>query len=440
MEQRLERASNYYTVITLMVFGCLFFGTACMQMNAATAFAVEDPVLRAHLGDLDAEAFTVNMPDDILEWVDSTLVGGAFEDAQCGNGQCESPQEYPGFGRFGCEDDCGKYKKTSRIMVDFGTIDRASAALGWDWSKVPKREKPIFTYNIWSETMGDWLFEQALVANGTKVMVDVPDGDFKIHLFQQTKMSPFITDSMVAEKLRLSPADYPTRYASRPPPSLPRMCMYLYMYMHMHMHMHMYLYMYLYVYLYKYMHTYMYTVSICVCVYVCTSVRGFSVSHVHVCMYVHQCAATLSCSAGSSFLAAHLCLPAAPAASSSAAAAAAHAHGTTHSDPAITDYHFGDVGEMVASAAVLMAQLDEYCWGGNMDWSGAGDTSKLDFSCMLEPETHKLLKVLSSYGVEGTVTMSEKGKKAPTVRLRVRACARAVGTMQACARAQRMCA
>ena len=54
VEQRLERASNYYTVITLMVFGCLFFGTACMQMNAATAFAVEDPVLRAHLGDLDA--------------------------------------------------------------------------------------------------------------------------------------------------------------------------------------------------------------------------------------------------------------------------------------------------------------------------------------------------------------------------------------------------
>jgi len=49
---------------------------------------------------------------------------------------------------------------------------------------------------------------------------------------------------------------------------------------------------------------------------------------------------------------------------------------------------------MVASAAVLMGQLDEYCWGGNMDWSGAGDTSKLDFSCMLEPETHKLLKVL----------------------------------------------
>ena len=122
MEQRLERASNYYTVITLMVFGCLFFGTACMQMNAATAFAVEDPVLRAHLGDLDAEAFTVNMPDDILEWVDSTLVGGAFEDAQCGNGQCESPQEYPGFGRFGCDDDCGKYEKTSRIKVHFGGI------------------------------------------------------------------------------------------------------------------------------------------------------------------------------------------------------------------------------------------------------------------------------------------------------------------------------
>jgi len=67
-------------------------------------------------------------------------------------------------------------------------------------------------------------------------------------------------------------------------------------------------------------------------------------------------------------------------------------------------------------------QLDEYCNGGSMDWSGKGDSSKLDYGCLEEPELHKLLKVLSSYGVEGTVTMSEKGKKTPTVLVQLDLC------------------
>jgi len=57
-----------------------------------------------------------------------------------------------------------------------------------------------------------------------------------------------------------------------------------------------------------------------------------------------------------------------------------------------------------------------------MEWSGKGDRSKLDYGCLEEPEVHKLLKVLSSYGVEGTVTMSEKGKKTPTVLAKLDLC------------------
>jgi len=41
--------------------------------------------------------------------------------------------------------------------------------------------------------------------------------------------------------------------------------------------------------------------------------------------------------------------------------------------------------------------------------------SKLDLACMLEPEIHKLLKALSSSGIRGKVTMSERGKKEATV-------------------------
>ena len=67
-----------------------------------------------------------------------------------------------------------------------------------------------------------------------------------------------------------------------------------------------------------------------------------------------------------------------------------------------------------ASSALLMRQLDDYCWGGSFDWTGS-DASKLDLACMLEPEIHKLLKALSSYGIRGKVTMSERGKKEATV-------------------------
>ena len=67
-----------------------------------------------------------------------------------------------------------------------------------------------------------------------------------------------------------------------------------------------------------------------------------------------------------------------------------------------------------ASSALLMRQLDDYCWGGSFDWTGS-DASKLDLACMLEAEIHKLLKALSSYGIRDKVTMSERGKKEATV-------------------------
>jgi hypothetical protein len=168
-EKRLQRRSDYYSTIVLFVFGCVFFATICMQMNASQGFSIENPLLRAYIGDLDAESYVINRAEDILDWLDTAVVGAAFEDAQCGNGQCEEPFEYPGFGRFGCEADCGKYQKTSNIMLDFAEIAQVSASQGWDWSKVPRRDRPVFTYNIWSDTMGDWLFEHPLVANGTQV-------------------------------------------------------------------------------------------------------------------------------------------------------------------------------------------------------------------------------------------------------------------------------
>jgi hypothetical protein len=49
------------------------------QMDAKRAFRVEKAIKTAVLGDLDTETFVLNAPDDLLDWIDSTIVGAAFE-------------------------------------------------------------------------------------------------------------------------------------------------------------------------------------------------------------------------------------------------------------------------------------------------------------------------------------------------------------------------
>ena len=39
----------------------------------------------------------------------------------CGDGSCEPPFEYPGFGRFGCASDCGTFTNVTPVAVAFST-------------------------------------------------------------------------------------------------------------------------------------------------------------------------------------------------------------------------------------------------------------------------------------------------------------------------------
>ena len=42
-------------------------------------------------------------------------------DPPCGDGSCDYPLEFPAFGRFGCEADCGKFPNTTDIVISFST-------------------------------------------------------------------------------------------------------------------------------------------------------------------------------------------------------------------------------------------------------------------------------------------------------------------------------
>jgi hypothetical protein len=75
--------------------------------------------------------------------------------ALAGDGICSMPEEYPGFGRFGCISDCGYFRNTTKIyisMQDF--FDQVKTEDSWDLSRtfqVQTRPNPRYAYNIWSE-------------------------------------------------------------------------------------------------------------------------------------------------------------------------------------------------------------------------------------------------------------------------------------------------
>lgn len=54
--------------------------------------------------------------EDIYTFL-SSLSSAVFKDAVCGDGVCDFPMEYAGFGRFGCIKDCGMAKNISQGMM-----------------------------------------------------------------------------------------------------------------------------------------------------------------------------------------------------------------------------------------------------------------------------------------------------------------------------------
>ena len=123
-----------------------------------------------------------------------------FEKKVCGNGICEPPEEYPGFGRFGCVSDCGRYLQRTPIRIDLapawkakpGGIDLPAFVMGAGDSADLN-----FSFNVYSDTMQDYLL--AKDSDRTSAILDVPDGNLWLELYQQTTVGLDVPRDAVAE-------------------------------------------------------------------------------------------------------------------------------------------------------------------------------------------------------------------------------------------------
>lgn len=183
-EQRVKRNQDYATLLRILIFFFFFCCMVLVQRQASVIFSTVHPILQTLTSDLDAESWSLSGVGDVyavLEKFASTVL----QDSKCGDGVCANNEyEYAGFGRFGCQADCGAYTKTSLVSVELNDLLGASSKLAWDLSKISRSASPNFMWNIYSHTMGDFIFEKHQAVSGDKQMVQVPDGKLELRLFQ----------------------------------------------------------------------------------------------------------------------------------------------------------------------------------------------------------------------------------------------------------------
>ncbi len=235
VDDRIDRNSNYTACFCLTVFFLVTCSTVIFQRRVDAAFFVEGNMLDILSGDLEFEEYGVTRQEltrgeEFYDFV-GNIVDRTFSDPACGDGVCESPDEFPGFGRFGCIPDCGRYKKTTKATVkmeDFFQYSKSvtgafhpdnGKASEWDLSGIIDKTKdihPDYRWNIWSDTMEDYIFaehQMPLNATKSKEVVDLPDGRFELRMFQYRKVSDEVSKVTIYNQLKMLRNSLPKRTA-----------------------------------------------------------------------------------------------------------------------------------------------------------------------------------------------------------------------------------
>ena len=133
VDDKVSRASSY-----LRLFGTLFFFTAFVWLlyrsrDISTQYQVERSflnLLQSTLPSQGSGGYTnsdggavgvLQASKDFYSLFSGLIVQTIFSDPICGDGVCDSPDEFPGFGRFGCSQDCGAYINTTTIQINLKT-------------------------------------------------------------------------------------------------------------------------------------------------------------------------------------------------------------------------------------------------------------------------------------------------------------------------------
>jgi hypothetical protein len=148
VEYRISQSGAYFRFFLTFGFFITYSAVLFMQRDIGTSYQVEAALLAKLLANLPetgkigyfnegrSSVGMVSSIDEFYHWFQESIIQNIFQDPICGDGTCDDPQEFPGFGRFGCEKDCGSYTKTTPLKVDLRPFILSSPA-AWDISTIP---------------------------------------------------------------------------------------------------------------------------------------------------------------------------------------------------------------------------------------------------------------------------------------------------------------
>ncbi|CAI5951940.1 unnamed protein product [Closterium sp. NIES-64] len=145
-----QRVQHYRDLGGFVVLMALFITILYLQADSSRSYEI-------------TAAHAVLFPPSL--WADPT----------CGDGSCDRPFQFPAFGRFGCEADCGTFPNLTTVVVRFSShLDTQQAVDGSSWNLC--MVDPVSL--CWYESFQPFPRGEAEVS----VALDIPDGDWVVVL------------------------------------------------------------------------------------------------------------------------------------------------------------------------------------------------------------------------------------------------------------------
>lgn len=125
VQQEKQHKQNYIQLAAFLLFAALYMAVLYLQQQSFQTYEVAT----AHEGLLPPNTFVFSGPSAIYNWINSSIIGVIYADPVCGDGICEQPQEFPGFGTAGCAADCGLLQSVSAVNVQLVTTFQSQSDL-----------------------------------------------------------------------------------------------------------------------------------------------------------------------------------------------------------------------------------------------------------------------------------------------------------------------
>ncbi|CAI5516639.1 unnamed protein product [Closterium sp. Naga37s-1] len=171
-----QRVQHYRDLGGFVVLMALFITILYLQADSSRSYEIT----AAHAvlfppGMSQDSSNTFSGPGDFYSWLNTSIVQTLWADPTCGDGSCDRPFQFPAFGRFGCQADCGTFPNLTSVVVRLSSqLDTQQAADESSWNLCMVNPVSL----CWYESFQPFPRGESEVS----VAVDIPDGDWVVVL------------------------------------------------------------------------------------------------------------------------------------------------------------------------------------------------------------------------------------------------------------------